>query len=82
MLENLREERDPITDLLARDTVDRLLAALDRKGLHDLHEMAVMMMWDQAPKKFETRFQASRNTLSHRFFRAIRRVAADNGITW
>jgi hypothetical protein len=81
-LENLREERDPITDLLAKDTVDRLLRALNREGLYDIRAMAVMMMWDDSPRKFETRFQVSRNTLSNRFFRAIRRVAADSGITW
>ncbi len=82
MLENLREERDPTTDLLAKDTVDHLLGALDRQGLHDIRTMAVMIMWDQPPREFETKFQVSRNTLSRRFFRAIRRVAADSGITW
>jgi hypothetical protein len=81
-LENLREQRDPATDLLAKDTVNRLLKALEREGLHDIRVMALMMMWDDAPSEFETRFQLSRNALSHRFFRVMRRVAAAHGITW
>jgi hypothetical protein len=81
-LENLRERRDPATDLLATDIVDRLFRALEREGLQDIRTLALMMMWDDAPSEFESRFQRSRNTLSHRFYRVIRRVAAANGITW
>jgi hypothetical protein len=81
-LENLREHRDPTADLFARDTVNRLFNVLERKGLHDIRMLALMMMWDDAPNEFESRFQRSRNSLSHRFYRVIRRVAAANGITW
>ena len=81
-LERLREPRDPEAELLARDTVNRLFKALDREQLHDIKVMAMMMMFDDARSAFDSRFQGSRNTLSHRFFRVMRRVAAENRITW
>ena len=81
-LQTLREKRDPAAELLAKDTVNRLLEALAREGLHDISSMAWMIMSDCTLRELEGRFQESRNTLSHRFLRVMRRVAAANGITW
>jgi hypothetical protein len=81
-LENLREHRDPTADFIMRDTVDRLMRALDRKGLHDIRVLALKIMWDDDPNGFESKFLRSRNTLSHRFYRVIRQVAMLKGITW
>ena len=81
-LETLPQQYDLIPDLLARDTVNRLMEALDVEGSHDIREMASMLMWGCAASEFENRFHRSRNTLSQRFYRGVRRVAAASGITW
>ena len=81
-LQTFPDPYDLTSDVLARDTLNRLRQALDREGSHDIREMATMIMWDCAPNEFESRFQRSRNTLTQRFYRVVRRVAASSGITW
>ena len=81
-LQTIPEPYDLVSDLLAKDTLNRLLEALDRQGSHDLHEMASMMLRDCAISEFEERFRTSRNTLSQRFYRGVRRVAGATGIVW
>jgi len=81
-LEALPQQYDLIPDLLAKDTLNRLMEALDRQGAHDIREMASMMLRDCAASEFESRFRQSRNTISQRFYRVVRRVTGATGIVW
>ena len=81
-LETLQDRFDMVSDLVAKDTLDRLMEELDRQGLHDIREMVPMMLRDCDAHEFVRRFQKSRNTLSQRFYRGMRRAASAAGITW
>ena len=81
-LETLPDRYDLFYDLETKETLTRLMEALDREGSHDIRELASMMMWGCPASEFKSRFQRSRNTLSQRFYRRVRRVAAATGITW
>lgn len=81
-LETLQDRFDLVSDLVAKDTLDRLMDELDRQGLHDIREMVPMMLRDCDAREFVSRFQKSRNTLSQRFYRGMRRAASAAGITW
>jgi len=81
-LQTFPEQYDLISDLLARDTFNRLMQALDRHGSHDIREMASMMLRDCVAAEFEGRFGQSRNAVSQRFYRGVRRAAGAAGITW
>ena len=81
-LETLQDRFDLVSDLVAKDTLDRLMEELDRQGLHDIREMVPMMLRDCDANEFVRRFGKSRNTLSQRFYRGIRRAARASGITW
>ena len=81
-LETLQDQFDLVSDLAAKDTLDRLMDELDRQGLHDIREMVPMMLRGCDAREFVSRFQKSRNTISQRFYRGMRRAAAAAGITW
>jgi hypothetical protein len=81
-LETLQDQFDLVSRLEANDTLDRLMRELDRQGLHDVREMVPMMLRDCTAHEFEVRFGKSRNTLSQRFYRGMRRAARAAGITW
>jgi hypothetical protein len=81
-LETLQDQFDLVSRLEAQDTLDRLMRELDRQGLHDIREMVPMMLRDCTAHEFEVRFGKSRNTLSQRFYRGMRRAARAAGITW
>jgi hypothetical protein len=55
---------------------------LDRQGMHDIREMVPMMLRGCDAHEFVSRFGKSRNTLTQRFYRGMRRAAAATGITW
>jgi hypothetical protein len=81
-LETLEDQFDLVSVLAATDTLDRLMDELDRQGLHDIREMVPMMLRECDAHEFVSRFGKSRNTLSQRFYRGMRRAAAATGITW
>ena len=81
-LETLQDQFDLVSDLAAKNTLDRLMEELERQGLHDIREMVPMMLRGCDAREFVSRFQKSRNTISQRFYRGMRRAAAAAGITW
>jgi len=81
-LETLEDQCDLISDLEMKDTLDRLMEELDRQGSHDISEMVRMIRCDCDAKELVSRFGKSRNTLSQRFYRGMRKAAAATGITW
>jgi hypothetical protein len=80
-LETLQDQFDLISDLEVKDTLDRLMEELDRQGFQDICEMVPMMLRDCDAHEFVSRFGRSRNTLSQRFYRGMRKAAAATGIT-
>jgi len=81
-LETLEDQFDLVSRLVATDTLDRLMEELDRQGMHDIREMVPMMLRECDAREFVSKFGKSRNTLSQRFYRGMRRAAAATGITW
>jgi hypothetical protein len=79
-LENLRDQFDYAAVVQARDTVDRLMAKLKRRGMDDIREMVAMILAESDAVEFETRFGTSRNTLSHGFYRKVRQVMKMAGL--
>jgi hypothetical protein len=80
-LETLQDEFDLVSRMEAENTLDCLMKELDRQGLHDVREMVPMMLRNCIAQEYEVRFGKSRNTLSQRFYRGMRRAAAAAGIT-
>ena len=81
-LETLEDQFDLVSRLVVTDTLDRLMEELDRQGMHDIREMVPMMLRECDAREFVSKFGKSRNTLSQRFYRGMRRAAAATGITW
>ena len=81
-LATLEDHFDLAAHLEAKDTLDRIVAELERLGLDDVREMVPMMLRDCDGHEFTSRFGKSRNTLTQRFYRGIRKAAASARITW
>jgi hypothetical protein len=81
-LDTLQDQFDLISDLVAKDALDRLMKELDRQGLHAVRDMVPMMLRDCTPDEFTGHFQKIRNTLAKRFYRGMRKAAKAKGITW
>lgn len=74
-LHNLRDRVDMVRELEARATLDRIVEELDRLGLHDVRDMVPLMLQDCEAHELVHRFGKSRNTLSQRFYRGMRKAA-------
>jgi DNA-directed RNA polymerase specialized sigma24 family protein len=81
-LETLQDQFDLAAHIEAKETLERLMDELERLGLHDVREMVPMMLRDCDASEFTARFGVSRNTLSQRFYRGMRKAAKMAGITW
>jgi hypothetical protein len=81
-LESLEDQFDLVSHLEAKVTLDRLMDEVNRQGLHVVRDMIPMMLRDCSAHEFEVRFGRSRNSLSQRFYRGVRRAAAASRITW
>ena len=77
----LQDKFDFAAQLEARDTLDRVAEELERLGLRDVLEMVPMMLRECAAEEMIRRFGASRNTISQKFYRGMRKAAAAAGIT-
>ncbi len=77
---NFQDTFDVVRDLEARATLDRIVEQLDHLGLHDVRDMVPMMLRNCDAHEFVQRFGQSRNTLSQRFYRGMRRAARAAGI--
>jgi hypothetical protein len=81
-LDSLQDQFDMTAELVARDTLDRLVEELHRLGLDDVCEMVPMMLQECNANELIRRFGRSRNTISQRFYRGMRKAAAAAGIEW
>jgi len=80
-LDALQDQVDLAAHLEAKDTLDRLVDQLELLGMDDIREMVPMMLRDCEAKELVRRFGKSRNTISQRFYRGMRKAAAAAGIT-
>jgi len=81
-LATLEDHFDLATHLEAKDTLDQIVAELERLGLNDVRDMVPMMLRDCDAHDFTSRFGKARNTLTQRFYRGTRKAAASARITW
>ncbi len=81
-LDTLQDRFDFAAQLEAKDTLDRLMEELERLGLDDVRAMVPMMLRECESDELVRRFGKSRNTISQRFYRGMRKAAAAAGITW
>jgi len=81
-LETLQDEFDLVSHLEAREMLDRLIDELKSQGRNDVLQMIPMMLRDCDADEFTRRFGKSRNTLSQRFYRGMRKAATVAGISW
>jgi hypothetical protein len=81
-MENLQYQFNHAAAFQARDTIDRLVAELERRGMHDIREMVPMILMKCNAKEFEIRFGASRKTLMQQFYRRVRKVMKSAGLFW
>ena len=79
-IETLQDQYDLIAHLEAKETIDRLVEQLERLGMDDVREMVPMMLSDCDAEELIRRFGKSRNTISQRFYRGMRKAAAAAGI--
>jgi hypothetical protein len=79
-LEALQDQFDLAAHLEAKETLDRLMDQLERLGMDDIREMVPMMLRDCDAEELVRRFGKSRNTISQRFYRGMRKAAAAAGI--
>jgi hypothetical protein len=78
----LQDEFDLAAEFENRETLDRLTKELERQGMHDVLEMVPMMLRDADAEEMIRRFGKSRNTLSQRFYRGMRKAAQAARISW
>ena len=81
-VECLQEHFDLAVELENRDTIDRLTEEVKRQGMDDVLEMIPMMLRDADAAEMIRRFGKSRNTLSQRFYRKVRKAADVAKISW
>ena len=81
-LEALEDKSNFAADFEARETLDRLMDALERQGRHDVCQMVPMVLGGSTAQEFVERFQKRRNTLTQRFYRGMRRAAGKSRIFW
>lgn len=80
-LENLQSSIDLVAELEAKDTLEQIMNRLDEMGLERVREMVPMMLRDCTQRELTSRFGGSRNTISHYFYRHMRRAALVAGIS-
>ena len=78
----LQDQFDLAMDLENRETLDQLTQELERQGMHDILEMVPFMLRDANAEEMIRRFGKSRNTLSQRFYRGMRKAALAARISW
>jgi hypothetical protein len=81
-VESLQDQFDLVADFENRQIVGRLIEELERQGMHDIRDMVSMVLRDAESSELVRRFGSSRNTLSQRFYRGVRKAARVAGITW
>src|SRR5262249_4540129 len=81
-LASLQDQFDLAAHYEARDALDRLLDELKWLGMHESRAMVPMMLRGCSNQEFVTRFGQSRNTISQRFYRGMRKAAKAAGISW
>ena len=81
-IESLQDQFDLAAHYEAKETLDRLLDQLEQLGMDEIRAMVPMILRGCSTEDFVTRFGQSRNTISQRFYRGMRKAAKAAGISW
>lgn len=81
-LESLRDQYDLVAELEATQMVDIMVAQLDVLGLDRVKELVPYMLRNAEGHELTSEFGQKRNTITTRFYRAMRKAAKAAGISW
>jgi DNA-directed RNA polymerase specialized sigma24 family protein len=79
-LDSLEDQYDFAAALEARDTLDRIMAEVDRLGLERVKEILPYMLRNAEGGELLNIFGEKRNTITKRVYRALRKAAESAGI--
>jgi hypothetical protein len=80
-LDALEENYDFLADLMATDSLDKIVEQLDFLGLGQIREMLPYMLRGADGLELSSVFGQKRNTITTRFYRGMRKAAAAAGIS-
>jgi DNA-directed RNA polymerase specialized sigma24 family protein len=80
-VESLEERYDFAAALEAADTLDKIMAEVDRLGLDRVKEVIPFVLRDAPGEELSKVFGQKRNTITKRLYRAMRKAAESAGIT-
>jgi hypothetical protein len=80
-VESLEERYDFAAALEAADTLDKIIAEVDRLGLDRVKEVIPLVLRDVPGDELSRVFLQKRNTITKRLYRALRKAAESAGIT-
>jgi hypothetical protein len=81
-LESLQDQYDLVADLERKQRLDMIVAQLDVLGLDRVKEMLPFMLRNAEGQELSDEFGQTRNTLTTRFYRGMRKAAKAAGISW
>jgi hypothetical protein len=81
-IDSLQDQFDLAAHYEATDTLDQLLDQLERLGMYEIRAMVPMILRGCSTEDLVPRFGPSRNTISQRFYRGMRKAARAAGISW
>lgn len=81
-LDALEEQYDLAADLSAKHTLDKITDQLDVLELDRVKEILPFMLRNADARELTERFGQTRNTVTKRFYRGMRKAADAAGITW
>lgn len=79
-LNALEERYSYVSELEAKDTLDRIMAEVDRLGLERVKEIVPYMVRNADGEELSNIFGQKRNTITKRVYRALRKAAESAGI--
>jgi hypothetical protein len=79
-LDSLQDQFDMVAALEATETLDRIVEQLDVLGLEQVKELLPLMLRNAEGHELTSQFGETRNTLTTRFYRGMRKAAKAAGI--
>lgn len=80
-LDTLEENYDFLADLMATESLDKIVEQLDLLGLDRIKEMVPYMLRNADGRELSSVFGEKRNTITTRFYRGMRKAAAAAGVS-
>lgn len=81
-LDSLQDQYDLAAALEAKEMLDKIVEQLDLLGLERVKELLPLMLRNAEGHELTTQFGQTRNTITTRFYRGMRKAANAAGISW